>query len=559
MMRLLGIIRLSDFRETSISPQQQRKIMEDYAKSHGHTIIAFVEDDDTSGVYGPFHPKRSFGLWLTDRSSEFDGIICRAINRVARNAEQTLRLIRWAENRHKILISIKDGIDTTSDAGNTMAKFMAIVAEMELDQIKSRAQDGHKHLTQVALRWRGMSVPFGYRPYCIVCLETTQSCSCQPSARKGYKLEPDPTYAPILASMVDRFLAGASLGQIVQWLNDSKVPTSSDIAKIRYGKRPANAKWTSQSVRKILTSHAMLGAMDTTEVLERDDETGEPTKRSNRKALRDENGDLILRAEPIVSYDKWSKVQARLNSNPQVGKPHVNASPLLHVAYCGISGDPMYIATSHDRRGNRSFRYYLCRMGNHGECAAKRFDASWLEDYIQREILATVGNQPYMMPHIVPAEEYSDALRQTEDAITNLLEALEAGAFKGRMDVFQERMDNLEARKAELEAKPSSPERRTWLPTGKTVSDHWSMLTQDQRWDFLRAMNVRAYVSRKGERMLPASLETLTEPYRKPGQHGPGNVPRLVVPSDDDDKRVFIFFGTLADMMDAYLELASKS
>ena len=49
--------------------------------------------------------------------------------------------------------------------------------------------------------------------------------------KQGWKLEPDPAYAPILVQIVDRFLGGASIGQIVQWLNDSGIPTSADIAK----------------------------------------------------------------------------------------------------------------------------------------------------------------------------------------------------------------------------------------------------------------------------------------------------------------------------------------
>ena len=374
--------------------------MTDYANSHGHRIIAFVEDTDVSGDFGPFHPKRSIGPWLTDRQNEYDGIICRAINRVARNAEQMLRLLRWAENRGKVLISIKDGIDTTTDAGKTMAKFMAVVAEMELDQIKSRAKDGHKYLTQTALRWRGMSVPFGYRPYCIRCGETTGVCACLPSEQQGWKLEPDPVYAPILVQMVDKFLEGAAIWHIVQWLSDSGVPTSSDIAKIRYGKQPANAKWAPQSVRKILSSHAMLGAMDVTEVLERDDETGRPTRRSERKPLYDENGGLVLRAAPIVSYEKWAQVQARLNRDPQLGRPRVNASPLLRVAYCGICLGPMYVVTSNDRHGNRPYRYYACNKGNHGECPARRFRAGLLETQIVATVLKYAGKLPHMTPHI---------------------------------------------------------------------------------------------------------------------------------------------------------------
>ena len=518
-MDLLAIIRLSDFRETSASPQQQRQMMTDYAASHGHRIIAFVEDTDVSGDFGPFHPKRSIGPWLTDRQGEYDGIICRAINRVARNAEQMLRLLRWAENRKKILISIKDGVDTTTDAGKTMAKFMAVVAEMELDQIKSRAQDGHKHLTQVALRWRGMSVPFGYRPYCIVCGKTTGVCTCLPSQQKGWKLEQDPVYGPILIEMVDRFLEGSTLGQIVQWLNDSGIPTSSDIARIRYGKTPKNAKWATQSVRKILSSHAMLGAMDVTEVLERDDETGRPTKRSERKPLYDENGDLVLRAEPIVSYENWAKVQTRLNTNPQLGKLHVNASPLLRIAYCGVCLDPMYITRSKDRQGNRSFRYYLCNAGNHSQCQAKRFKANELEECISSTVLEYAGAWPHSLPQIIPAEEYSGALAQAEDARNNLLEALEAGAFKGRMDVFNERLNAAEQRITELKDKPSRSAQTIWKPTGKTVKQYWESLKPDERWEYLRTMKVTVFISReKVPRFIAESTDeaesaTLDIPY----------------------------------------------
>jgi site-specific DNA recombinase len=552
-MDLLGIVRLSDFRETSASPEQQRKMMTDYADSHGHRIIHFVEDTDVSGDFGPFHPSRATAEWLNNHSNEYGGIICRAINRVARNAEQTLRLIRWAEHRNKVLISIKDGIDTSTDAGRTMAKFMAVVAEMELDQIKTRARDGHVYLTQVAKRWRGMSVPFGYRPYCITCLHTTGECTCQQGKNEGWRLEPDPTYSPILVQMVDKFLAGASFGEIVKWLNDTEVPTPANIQKMRYGK-PVNpkAKWTAQSVRKIFTSHAMLGAIEVSEILERDDETGQPVKRSQPKPLYDDDGNLVLRAEPLVSYETWAKVQARINSNPQVGKPHVNASPLLHIAYCGVSGDPMYISTSADRQGNRSFRYYLCRKANHGLCATKRFNAFWLEEIIPAEVIQVVGHMPYLIPHITPAQEYSSALTQVNDAITNLWELAESGMFKDKAEQFKERLDILEIRKAELEAKPSSSEKRSWLESGKTIGQHWESLDQDQRWQFLRDMNIKAYVSR-GE--LPSTFGAMKQ--SSTGSAIPLDIPQFVMTSDKS-VQVTILLGTLRSMADAYNESAAN-
>lgn len=531
-MRLLGITRLSDFKDESLSVEQQQQMQTDYAKAHGHTIVAFVDDTDISGDYGPFHPKRSIADWLNNRQSEYDGIIFRAINRVARNAEQTLRLIRWAEHRGKVLISIKDGIDTTTEAGRTMAKFMAIVAEMELDQIKSRAKDAHRYITQVARRWPGMQCPFGYVPV---------------KVDNGWKLEPDPVYAPILVQMADRFLDGESFGQIARWLNDEGIPTSRNIARIRSGKEPTKTRWTTDTVSKILKSPAMIGAIVTTEVLERDDETNKVTRRSDPKPLYDDDGNLVLRAEPIVSYDRWSKIQARISSNPQVSKPHVKASPLLHIAYCGTSGDPMYFSRVTYPQYGRVNRYYVCAKSSNrssvsaaGRCDAKRFSAELLEEIIPEMVLDAVGSVPHMTPDIKPAQEYSSALAQVNDAITNLLEALEAGAFKGRMDVFQTRMSNLEARRDELAAKPSRPEETTWVTTGQTVSEYFNGLAPDAQWDYLRAMHVRAFVDREGR---PDSL---------PMPDPTGRVVQVIDP--DSELRVTIHLGAMATLR----ELAAR-
>ena len=52
------------------------------------------------------------------------------------------------------------------------------------------------------------------------------------------------------------------------------------------------------------------------------------------KPLYDDNGELVLRAAPIVSYDKWAKVQARLNWIRNWAIRVLTPHPLC-VAYCG--------------------------------------------------------------------------------------------------------------------------------------------------------------------------------------------------------------------------------
>ena len=238
-----------------------------------------------------------------------------------------------------------------------MAKFMAVVAEMELDAIKQRARQSYKHLTQEAKRWAGGQVPFGYRPACLNCGEIPRQCACPAGDRRGYQLVPDETYAPVLRQMVARFLdeeSPWSLGGIARWLNSTGVPVSRNIMRTRSGKEPAATTWTPDSVGKILRSCAMLGAIEVTDVLERDDETGKVTKRSPRRPLYDDDGELVLRAEPLVSYEDWAAVQAIMSANGGKDQGRHPRTPLLKIGFCGLCGGQLYVAAT------QANRYYAC-------------------------------------------------------------------------------------------------------------------------------------------------------------------------------------------------------
>src|SRR5579875_350619 len=509
MADLVAFVRNSDFRDNSASPQQQRQVIADYAAAQQHRIIAWVDDDDISGDYGPFHPARKTAAWLSNTPPQpNDGFVTRAIDRVARNAEQVLRLLRWAAYRGKNIISVKDGVDTATEAGKIQAKFMAIVAEMELDRIKQRARGSYRYLTQVAMRYPGGQVPFGYMPVCALCGSIRQECRCPETARTGWKLAADPVYAPVLREMIARVTDDRepwSLGQVARWLNQGGIPAPRDIVRIRNGRKPAGSAWTAPSVRKILMSKAMLGAVEVTEPAGRDDETGKVTRRSERKAVYDADGNLLLRAEPLVSYETWARVQAILAKNPGRGHPHARTSGLLKVAYCGICRSPLY--ASGTRYKDTVYRYYCCasssavsrNAGIPGRCPARRFPAGDLEREITAAILAEAGSRPYRVPRIIPAEEYSAPLAQVRDAVNNLVELAESGAFSGRAELFRQRMAALDARRAALEARPSRPARTTWEDSGMTIAEKWaSMPRGTDPFRFLRDAGVKVYVTRDG-------------------------------------------------------------
>jgi len=108
---------------------------------------------------------------------------------------------------------------------------------------------------------------------------------------------------------------------------------SRKIMRIRSGKQPTATAWTPDSVGKILRSAAMLGAVEVSDVRARDDETGNVTKRSARRPLYGDDGQLVLRAEPLVSYADWAAVQAIMEVNS--GKDHGRhpSTPLLKLGF----------------------------------------------------------------------------------------------------------------------------------------------------------------------------------------------------------------------------------
>ena len=183
---------------------------------------------------------------------------------------------------------------------------------------------------RAAGQYTGGQVPFGYMP---VKLDG-----------KGWGFEPHPEYGPVVAEMVRRYLAFQSSNVVARWLNNSGVPTSLNIVRIRNGKPPQASEWKSTTVRKILASAAITGAMV--------DASGKP--------VRDADGAVIYRAEALVSRDDYDAVQARLAANGSSAR--VNVSPLLQIAFCGECGAAMYVSAT--RTGGKTYRYYHCRTAN---------------------------------------------------------------------------------------------------------------------------------------------------------------------------------------------------
>ena len=74
-MRVLGRIRLSRSSEESTSVERQRELIENWAKTNNHEIVAWAEDVDVSGAISPFDTP-ALGPYLKEpASNEWDILV----------------------------------------------------------------------------------------------------------------------------------------------------------------------------------------------------------------------------------------------------------------------------------------------------------------------------------------------------------------------------------------------------------------------------------------------------------------------------------------------------
>ena len=167
MNKTYGYVRVSTDEQTSNS--QRDAII---ARFPTASILA---DDGISGTVPP-RERPALGILLNQLLQEDDTLVIYAIDRIGRNARDTLELVEELEKRKITLVSIREGVDLSSAVGQAVLGVMASFAQMErklilerqaagIEAAKSRGQKfgrptkiGAKEAGEIVMR-RAMGVP----------------------------------------------------------------------------------------------------------------------------------------------------------------------------------------------------------------------------------------------------------------------------------------------------------------------------------------------------------------------------------------------------------------
>jgi DNA invertase Pin-like site-specific DNA recombinase len=508
-MILLPYIRLSVLEDNSTSPERQMSKIETYARLGDHELIRITEagyDLDVSGSVSPFD-RPGLSPWLReDLLNMWDAICVAKLDRLTRSLLDFVTFTSWLEAQDKTLVCLDPILDLSTPAGRAFASVTATFAQFERDTIAARVCDAWHKLRENG-KYGGGQVPFGYRP---VRLD------------KGWGYEPDPVYGPVVAEMCDRYLSYESLSSITRWLNETGVPTPWNATRKRNGKPVKDTTWKTPSVRKILGSPAMLGA----------------TVKTDGTPVRDEQGVVLYRADELVTWDVYERVQARLAANRVSVK--VNAWALTQIVFCAGCGAAMYGSTA--KYDGKTYMYYCCvhSMRRDGLCTARRVKADELEMAISRELQVLVGDFELIESKVIPGRDYSEDIARVAEQIGHLFSEIQVEALSGtdireKQATLQRAQDEL----TRLHALKPMQARAEPAKSGKTFRQRWAELDTGGRNELLRRANVRVIASRNEPTALDMPM----------GSSPPGGIPRSTVISDKDFYAV-LQLGGLVDLLD---------
>jgi site-specific DNA recombinase len=450
--RVLGRLRLSVATDESTSIARQREAITAWAEGNGHTVVGWAEDSDVSGSVDPFDVPQ-LGDWLNNRADEFDVIAAWKLDRISRNSIKLNKLFGWCLDHDKSVVSTSEAIDLGTPVGRLIANVIGFLAEGELEAIRERTISSRRKLRETA-RWAGGRPPYGYRAV------------DGPSG--GKVLEIDTEAHKVVRRIVDSVLDEVPLARIADELNRDGIRPPADHYRASVGKEPLGGDWKPAPLRKMLRAptlvgHAHLGGV----------------------AIRDDSGQPVQLAEPLVTDDERELIRAELARTEKGTYQRLKTAPLVGVLFCWFCGAGMSSTLSGGKHG-RNYRYYRCHTG---KCTYVPAETAEME--VERVLLNALGDERVTERVWIPGDDHETGLREAVAAFEQL--SVTAGAMTSRTakDRLDRQLRALDARIAELEAKPAREGRYEHRPTGVTYREAWEKDTDsDARRDLLKRVGV---------------------------------------------------------------------
>lgn len=349
----------------SESIQNQKKILERYAKENGFPNIKFFVDDGISGV--KFDERDGLQAMLEEvEAGNVSTVITKDLSRLGRNYLKTGELIEivFPENNVRY-IALSDGVDTAREDNEFMPlrnwfnEFYARDTSKKIRAVKfEKARRGER--------------ANGERPYGYI---------IDPNDHNH--LIPDEKAAPVVKKIFEMYVGGARMRDIQDWLKENKIPTPTehryrDLGK-GYHPRPcpeSSCNWSTKALACILTRHEYIGTTVT-------NKSTKISYKSNRVKMNDDSERFFFpnTHEPLIDEETFELAQKRYATRIRP-KKNKEIDLFAGLVFCADCGKKMYVMHGSQKKRVTS---YSCGNYRDRNRVAQRVICTM--HYVRQEVL----------------------------------------------------------------------------------------------------------------------------------------------------------------------------
>ncbi len=384
-----------------------------FGKQREENIVVY-QDEGLSGFYSD---RPNYQRMLRDiQHNQIRAVICYKFDRISRKTVDLFNLVESLERKKVAFISCSNEIDTSTDSGRMMMRFLAILAEFERDIIAERISDNLHELAKEG-RWLGGTTPTGYR---------SRKESILVSGHKStvHHLEPVEKELQMVKEIYRQFLEKRSLEQVAAYLCAHQIPTKNGAAHTKtsvknilsnpvYGIADAVLYQYFQALGVSIYAsreefdgiHGMMVYNKTEQLkIASEESTAIHPKYVQRVLPRDKKDWIVAvgRHPGIISGSEWTQVQAILTENrSKFSRPNEKTQSLLSgLIACPFCGKSMHTFRESGRYTQGCPRFlYKCptRRAEHSACAGKDVKGNEVDACILDLIcaLSEPGNEYY--------------------------------------------------------------------------------------------------------------------------------------------------------------------
>jgi len=329
----------------SLSIENQKSYLEEYATRNGFTNLVHLTDDGWSGTRWD----RPGFLRMMDEveRGNVQTILIKDMSRLGRDHLRVGLFLEQLREMGVRLIAVAEAIDTDKGEDDFMP-FRNIIAEWHARDTSRKIRAIFGARTAAGKHVTG-AVPYGYLH--------------DPQDRQKWIVDEDA--APIVQRIFRSIINGKSLTRIAEELTAEKVLTPNAHWKnigavVSRGAHNADpTKWSIPTVIQILKKEEYMGW----KILNK---TGTESYKSKKRQATPENKLIFKDAHPaIIDEETWNIVQRLRETRRRPERIGGEPNPLTGVLYCADCGAKMYHKQGNTGRPNQPHHEYVCSRYRH--------------------------------------------------------------------------------------------------------------------------------------------------------------------------------------------------